>query len=107
MTVGTRSIIWQGGQHDFCLAAVGNILQLEQNCGGSGISAIYGRLAGGQWGINDVREPIRLGLIGAGLTPEAAMKLVKGFSRRESQRPGAERHRCHDHPGGRAGRCAG
>lgn len=75
-SVGTRRCEWQGGEHDFCLAAIGNILQLEQTCG-DGIAKIYARLASSTWGINDVREPIRLGLIGAGMPPADAIKLVK------------------------------
>lgn len=73
--VGTRHIEWQGGEHDFCLSAVGNLLSLEEKCGFIGV--IYHRLGNGLWGINDVREPIRLGLIGGGLPAEKAMELVK------------------------------
>jgi hypothetical protein len=76
MRVGTRHIHWQGGEHDFCLAAVGNILQLEQTCS-AGIAQIYQRLVNGTWGVNDVREPIRLGLIGGGRKPDDAGKIVK------------------------------
>jgi hypothetical protein len=75
-TVGTRLIAWQGGEHQFCLAAVGNILSLEQSCGAP-IGEIFERLTNGRWGINDLREPIRLGLIGGGLSADEAMKLVK------------------------------
>lgn len=74
--VGTRRIIWQGGEHDFCLAPIGHLLSLEENCK-AGIGLIFHRLQNGTWGINDVREPIRLGLIGGGLSPREAMDLVK------------------------------
>jgi hypothetical protein len=73
---GTRSIIWQGGEDQFCLAKVGLIFDLEEKCR-AGIGLIYARLASGSYGLNDVREPIRLGLIGGGMTPEKAMASVK------------------------------
>ncbi len=75
-TVGTRRIIWHGGEHDFCLAAIGNMLALEEVCK-AGLAVIYGRLASGNWYVNDIRETIRLGLIGAGTKPDEAMRLVK------------------------------
>jgi hypothetical protein len=76
-TLGTRHIIWQGGEHDFCLGAAGDILMLEQNCNNSGIAEIYHRLSTGLWRLNDVRETIRLGLTGGGMSPDIAMQLVK------------------------------
>ncbi len=75
-TVGTRRIIWHGGEHDFCIAAIGNMLALEEYCK-AGFAVIYGRLASGNWYVNDVREPIRLGLIGGGMKPDDAMNIVK------------------------------
>ncbi len=76
--IGTRRIAWQGGEHDFCIAAIGNILALEQCCN-AGIATIYGRLANGSWYLNDIRETIRLGLIGADMPADEAMKAVKTF----------------------------
>jgi hypothetical protein len=73
---GTRTIIWQGGEDAFCLAKVGLIFDLEEKCR-AGIGLIYARLASGSYFLNDVRETIRLGLIGAGATPEKAMASVK------------------------------
>ena len=76
MTAQTRSIIWLNGEDQFCLAKVGLILDLEEKCK-AGISEIAGRLEGGTWYLNDVRETIRLGLIGGGKTPERAMAAVR------------------------------
>lgn len=73
---GTRSIIWANGEDAFCLGKVGLILDLEDKCR-SGLATIMARLEGGSWGINDVRETIRLGLIGGGMKPEAAMAAVR------------------------------
>lgn len=60
----------------FCLAKVGLILDLEEKCG-VGIAAIMTRLGDGSWRLNDVRETIRLGLIGGGMDPTKAMASVK------------------------------
>lgn len=74
---GTRTIIWAGGEDQFCLAKVGLMLDLEEKCKNSGIALILARLESGSWGLNDVRETIRLGLIGGGMKPEEAMSRVK------------------------------
>lgn len=73
---GLRTIVWAGGEDAFCLAKVGHILDLERKCG-TGIAAIMTRLGSGTWGLNDVREPIRIGLIGGGMAPDEAMKAVQ------------------------------
>lgn len=76
MATGMRSIVWAGGEDQFCLGKVGLILDLEGKCG-AGIAAVMTRLGSGSWGLNDVREPIRLGLIGGGMSPEKAMAAVR------------------------------
>lgn len=73
---GTRTIIWAGGEDVFCLSKVSHILDLEFKCN-AGIGVIAARLQTGAYGINDVRETIRLGLIGGGASPEKAMNAVK------------------------------
>lgn len=73
---GTRTIIWAGGEDQFCLAKVGLILDLEAKCD-AGIATIMTRLGSGTWRLNDVRETIRLGLIGGGMAPDAAMRVVR------------------------------
>jgi hypothetical protein len=76
MSNGSITIIWGGGEDVFNLAKVGLILDLEDKCK-AGIGVIAGRLENGAYGLNDVRETIRLGLIGGGATPERAMTAVK------------------------------
>ncbi|CAL8981543.1 hypothetical protein RHODGE_RHODGE_02832 [Rhodoplanes serenus] len=76
MPHGTVTIVWSHGEDQFCLAQVKHILSLEDACG-VGIAAVFGRLLAGTWCLHDVREPIRLGLIGGGMTPERAMQVVK------------------------------
>lgn len=73
---GTRSIVWAGGEDAFCVAKVGLILDLEEKCK-AGIGVIAARLECGAYYLNDVRETIRLGLIGGGKTPDQAMAAVK------------------------------
>lgn len=74
--VGSVPITWANGEDNFCLARVREILQLEDKCG-AGMGEIVQRLERGTWFLNDIRETIRLGLIGGGKTPEQAMKIVR------------------------------
>jgi hypothetical protein len=76
MPTGTIGIIWAHGEDDFCIAQVKHILALEQACD-AGVAAIFGRLIDGTWKLNDVRETIRLGLMGGGKSPEMALAIVK------------------------------
>jgi Phage tail tube protein, GTA-gp10 len=73
---GTRSIIWSHGEDQFCLSKVGLILDLEEKCK-AGLASILTRLTNSQWHLNDVRETIRLGLIGGGMAPDKAMAAVR------------------------------
>lgn len=73
---GTIRLVWSRGEDDFCAAKIGTILQLEERCG-AGIAEILTRLENGTWRINDVRETIRLALIGGGMSPTDAMKAVE------------------------------
>lgn len=72
----TRSIIWAHGEDQFCLSKVGLILDLEEKCK-AGLAAIFARIVNSQWGLNDIRETIRLGLIGGGMSPADAMSAVR------------------------------
>lgn len=74
--VGTINLAWRNGEDDFCLAKAGDILALEEKCN-AGIATILTRLRTGSWYLNDVRETIRMGLIGAGMKPEKAMTVIK------------------------------
>lgn len=55
---------------------IGEIGQLETLCG-AGIGAIYTRVVTMQFRFADVRETIRLGLIGGGMVPSQADLLVE------------------------------
>ncbi len=59
------------------------IAELQEKCGGlpdgapGAIGAIYGRLANRGWTIQDITEPIRLGLIGGGMSAVEARSLYE------------------------------
>lgn len=57
---------------------IGEIGELEQVCG-AGLGAVYARVATMQWRMDDLRETVRLGLIGGGATPAAAQSLVERY----------------------------
>ena len=73
---GTVLIAWAGGEHQFCLAKVGLIFDLEAKCD-AGIAVVFTRLQSGTWKLNDVRETVRLGLVGGGMAPDKALELVR------------------------------
>lgn len=57
---------------------IGEIGELEQVCG-AGLGAVYARVATMQWRVDDLRETIRLGLIGGGASPAEAHGLVRNY----------------------------
>jgi Phage tail tube protein, GTA-gp10 len=73
---GTIAIVWSNGENEFCLAKIGLMIALEEKCGVP-IAHIFDRLLVGKWGVQDVRETIRLGLMGGGMTPNDALTAVK------------------------------
>lgn len=62
------------GEHVFDVGPLGVRLELEEKCG-CGLLAILRRLNDDSR-VHDYREPVRLGLIGGGLSPSEALKLV-------------------------------
>ena len=54
---------WVGGEHDFALR-IGELRSLQDSCN-AGPEQVMVRLQNGSWRVNDIIEPIRLGLIGA------------------------------------------
>lgn len=59
-----KSIVWPGGEHRFALR-LGELRALQKNCD-AGPEQIFNRLRSGVWRVDDIIEPIRLGLIGSG-----------------------------------------
>lgn len=56
----------------------GELQELQELCD-AGPQTILRRLVSGDWFVNDVSETIRLGLIGAGVAPLEALKIVKRY----------------------------
>lgn len=71
---GAETIIWPGGEHDFRLG-IGELRALEQRSD-AGCAVVMMRLLGQQWKIDDVIQPIRLGLIAAGMPAPDAQNAI-------------------------------
>lgn len=72
---GATELDWGDGTHSFRLSLTGAI-ELESKCDAP-IATIINRVNSGQYKVNDLRETIRLGLIGGGKAPVEALKLVR------------------------------
>lgn len=70
-------LTWADGEYRFRLP-IGQLRELQDKTG-AGPFAIYKRLADGTWFVDDIRESIRLGLIGGGMQAEKALLLVKRY----------------------------
>lgn len=71
------TLVWGDGEHLFRLR-IGELIELQEKCD-AGPAFILERLATSRWKVEDVRETIRLGLIGGGLDPLKALTLVKRY----------------------------
>lgn len=66
--------LWDG-EYDFQLR-LGELQKLQEVCD-AGPMHIRRRLLGDDWKVEDVRETLRLGLLGAGMKQDDALKLIK------------------------------
>jgi hypothetical protein len=82
---GLIAFEWADGEHRFRLP-IGRLRELQDKCG-AGPGVIFGRLTDGTWRVDDLREVVRLGLIGGGMDPVQALTLVKRYV---DERPLAE-----------------
>lgn len=69
-----KSILWPGGEHDFLLD-IGALRAIEDRCK-AGISVVYNRLLMNEWYVDDIIQPLRLGLMGGGLTDRQAKAVI-------------------------------
>ena len=83
---GEIELTWADGDYKFNVAKIKSALELEDKCG-AGVAEIFTRIKDGRWHINDVRETLRIGLIGGGMTPDKALLLVQRYC---DERPWAE-----------------
>ncbi|WP_375458888.1 gene transfer agent family protein [uncultured Enterovirga sp.] len=74
---GSITLLWGDGEHRFRLA-IGQLRELQTKCN-AGPLEILDRLANRTWRIDDARETIRLGLIGGGMEPIAALERVLNY----------------------------
>lgn len=82
---GSIELEFGDGTHKFRLPW-GELVNLQEACD-AGPYVILSRLQDGTWRLADIRETIRYGLIGGGLEPSAALKLVREYV---EQRPPVE-----------------
>src|SRR5262245_31460204 len=75
---GEIELTWGDGEHKFNIAKLKLILELEENCK-AGVAEIYYRISNGKWKWEDIRETLRLGLIGGGATPQQALRLINRY----------------------------
>jgi hypothetical protein len=68
---------WADGTHQFRLAWA-EIAELQEKCN-AGPYEILQRLTTGRWRIEEISNVIRLGLIGGGMEPIPALKLVRAY----------------------------
>lgn len=71
------------GEYEFRLS-LGQLIELQEKCD-AGPPVILHRLHARQWEVNDVRETIRFGLIGGGMSSTQALKLVTQYVDTEPQ----------------------
>lgn len=74
---GLITIDWGDGTHTFRLA-IGQIQELQEKTK-VGPRRLWMRIISGDWLVDDLRETIRLGLIGGGTPPVVALGLVRRY----------------------------
>lgn len=74
---GAITFDWADGAHTFRLA-IGQLRELQEKCD-AGPQVLLRRLSDGSWRVDDVRETIRLGLVGGGAAPTRALDLVRVY----------------------------
>ena len=73
--LGQITLEWADGDYTFALK-IKQLIELQELCD-AGPPYILTRLQSGTWRVNDVRETIRIGLIGGGMASHEALKMVK------------------------------
>lgn len=71
------TFVWGDAEHTFRLA-IGQLRELQDKTG-AGPFSLLRRLMDGDWRVDDLREVLRLGLIGGGLKPPEALALVQRY----------------------------
>lgn len=71
------SLDWADGHHTFRLP-IGQLRELQEKTGVGPLRLLH-RLMDGSWMVDDAREIMRLGLIGGGMEPAQALRLVQRY----------------------------
>lgn len=74
---GDITLAWGDGEYRFRLG-IGELRQLQEACN-AGPPVIAQRLRDGTWMLDDIRETLRLGRIGAGQTQPQALRDINRF----------------------------
>lgn len=77
MSLCAVDLQWADDTHRFALP-LAQLEELQERCD-AGPLLIFQRLQTGQWRTSDVYHTLRLGLVGGGMTPVAALKLVQRY----------------------------
>lgn len=72
---GTIELIWADGEYPFRLG-IGQLRELQDKTT-CGPLELFRRLGQGTWRVDDVRETLRVALIGGGMKPDDALRLVR------------------------------
>lgn len=75
---GSVAIDWGDGKHTFNVAKFEQAFELEQKSD-AGLQELLQRLLDRKWRVTDLVEIHRLGLIGGGMEPVAALRLVRRY----------------------------
>lgn len=75
---GEIELTWADGSHKFNIAKIKSALELEEKCD-AGVAEIFQRIRENRWKINDIRETLRIGLIGGGMMPDKALTLINRY----------------------------
>lgn len=88
---GSIAVHWADGEHTLRLA-IGQLRELQKRTD-AGPAELLDRLHTRRWRVDDLRETLRLGLIGGGMAPMTALErvivYVDGRPRQESAAPAA------------------
>lgn len=74
---GTIELKWADGEHAFRLT-VGAVRELQEKTG-AGPEELLRRIIAGRWRIDDLRETLRIALIGGGAKPVEATSLIQRY----------------------------
>jgi hypothetical protein len=77
MDHATVTLEFGDGEHAFRLA-LGELRELQEKTG-CGPAVLFRQLLLGEWKVDDAREIIRLGMIGGGASPSAALTFVRRY----------------------------